>query len=716
MPRLLRRVSCVSLRPYGLCLLTVLASARWLAAQPADLPESPTPPPAEAPQETPPERLLAQVTPAPGQRANPTAASDASAPTQTVTLAEQIRNLEKAIEADTQRLDKLRAEGADPMSEYRLAEAGFKACDEKLTTAKVDLERIDQAGGAEDREIQQAMIAEAEKQWTAAKERFNLAIDSRKTSQEQAAALEAKLAKNRDALNKLIGVEPQPVPVTATEAKTAAGPEVVPATTAATPAPLPAVAPTPPTAAAPTVPPAAAPGVAPPDEARLKPPKRELVEAKNQVELKETEALVAEQAAHSVTERIAALDKDIELEHRQLVSARRKSDLAFQTRGELDAEFERVSAEVHSADQIADIQSRRREAETQFTKARREVAERIDRLNELQTQRAALQREALAAASAVEQKQQEVDEAKSQVAALENPFSVTNMLQWLLDHGPRVGVILLAILLLRISAGVSSKRIMHVMIQRGTRGSEQEREDRARTLVGVFRNAFAITTTIGGGLMICEEIGIAIAPLMGGAAVVGLAVAFGAQNLIRDYFYGFVILIENQYKLNDVLQIGSISGQVEQITLRMTVLRDVEGNVHFIPNGKIDSVTNKTHGWSRALIEIGVAYKEDVDRCMQVMLMVAGELHRDPTFASSILEQPEMVGVENLADSAVTIRLLIKTRPLQQWRIRREMLRRIKRRFDELGIEIPFPHQTVYHRHELATQEGEQRSLPHKAA
>ena len=205
--------------------------------------------------------------------------------------------------------------------------------------------------------------------------------------------------------------------------------------------------------------------------------------------------------------------------------------------------------------------------------------------------------------------------------------------------------------------------------------------------------------------MIFEEIGIAVGPLMGGAAVFGLAVAFGAQNLIRDYFYGFVILFENQYKLNDVLKIGELSGQVEQISLRMTVLRDLEGNVHFIPNGKIDSVTNMTYGWSRAVIEIGVAYKEDVDHVMQVLLSLGTELREDPTFGQFILDAPEMLGVNELGDSCVAIRMLIKTKPLTQWRVKREMLRRTKRRFDELGIEIPFPHRTVYHRYEAETDQ-----------
>ena len=158
-----------------------------------------------------------------------------------------------------------------------------------------------------------------------------------------------------------------------------------------------------------------------------------------------------------------------------------------------------------------------------------------------------------------------------------------------------------------------------------------------------------------------------------------------------------MILLENQYKLNDVVKINDHSGQVEQITLRMTGLRDLEGNLHFIPNGEITSVVNMTHGWSRALFDIGVAYKENVDRVMEVIMELGKELRKDPKFRTLILEDPTMLGVDSFADSAVIIKFFIKTRPLQQWTVKRELLRRIKNRFDELGIEIPFPHRTVYH-------------------
>jgi small conductance mechanosensitive channel len=195
---------------------------------------------------------------------------------------------------------------------------------------------------------------------------------------------------------------------------------------------------------------------------------------------------------------------------------------------------------------------------------------------------------------------------------------------------------------------------------------------------------------------------------MGGAAVLGLAVAFGAQNLIKDYFSGFMVLLEDQYGINDVVRIGSISGMVEHISLRTTVLRDLEGIVHFIPHGTISTVSNLTHGWSRALFDVDIAYSEDIDRVMEVLLDLGRELRRDPIFGPLILDDPEMLGVDELANSSVIVKFFLKTRPLQQWTVKREMLRRIKNRFDQLGIEIPYPHQTVHHRYETPPAETPQ--------
>jgi small-conductance mechanosensitive channel len=250
-------------------------------------------------------------------------------------------------------------------------------------------------------------------------------------------------------------------------------------------------------------------------------------------------------------------------------------------------------------------------------------------------------------------------------------------------------------LLIRFAA----KRIVAFLTKSLADETKGEREKRISTLVGVFHNTTIVVLYIGAVLMVLEVLEIPIGPLLGGVAVAGLAVAFAAQNLIKDYFYGFMILMENQYGVNDVVSIAGITGFVERITLRITVIRDFNA-VHFVPHGQITTVSNLTHKWSRAVFDIGVAYKEDVDRVMDVLMQLGREMRQDPKFASLILDDPEMLGVDAFGDSAVVIKFFIKTKPIKQWDVKRELLRRIKKKFDELGIEIPFPHRTVFHRFE----------------
>jgi small conductance mechanosensitive channel len=322
---------------------------------------------------------------------------------------------------------------------------------------------------------------------------------------------------------------------------------------------------------------------------------------------------------------------------------------------------------------------------------------RSDRLDELQSQRHALMLERIAALEQAERQAEEAHEAKRRVEALENPFSQRNLAKWVMQHGPNIFVIIAGVLMLRVVAKGVSYRVVSLMAHKGS-GTRKERENRAQTIVGVFHNAATVVGYGGGTLMILEECGVPVGPLLGGAAVFGLAVAFGSQNLIRDYFYGFVILLENQYGVNDIVKIGEVTGQVERITLRMTVIRDSDG-VNFIPNGQIASVKNLTHGWSQAAFDIAVDYKEDVDHVMDVLMELGRELRTDAAFSDKILNDPTMQGVDVLGDSAVTIKMSIKTRPFEQWTVKREMLRRVKKRFEERGIQLPMTQRTIVHRY-----------------
>jgi small conductance mechanosensitive channel len=223
-----------------------------------------------------------------------------------------------------------------------------------------------------------------------------------------------------------------------------------------------------------------------------------------------------------------------------------------------------------------------------------------------------------------------------------------------------------------------------------------ERIKRLDTLERVFRYVATVIITLVGAMLVLSTLGISIAPILATAGVLGIAIGFGAQSLVKDYFNGFFLLLENQVRQGDVVQVSDKSGLVEEMTLRYIRLRDYEGSVHYVPNGTITSVTNRSRGYAYAVIDVGVAYREDIDAVYAVMREVAGNLRADPEFADKIEDDIEIAGVDNWADSAVVIRCRFKVRPLEQWGVRRAYLYRLKKAFDDAGIEIPYPHLTVY--------------------
>jgi moderate conductance mechanosensitive channel len=259
--------------------------------------------------------------------------------------------------------------------------------------------------------------------------------------------------------------------------------------------------------------------------------------------------------------------------------------------------------------------------------------------------------------------------------------------------------------LLRVSVIVIVAWVLVAVLQRAIRAfrvriaarlDDREAAKRAETLGRVFRYLVAVVVTLIAGMLVLGELGVSVAPILGAAGVVGLAVGFGAQTLVRDYFTGFFLLLENQIRQGDVVKLGDHAGLVEEVTLRYVQLRDYDGHVHFVPNGQITTVVNMSRGYAQAVVDVGVAYRENVDEVMAVMRDVGRELRAVPEFDARILGELEIAGVERWADSAVVIRCRFKCRPLEQWTVRREYLRRLKAAFDARGIEIPYPHVTVY--------------------
>lgn len=270
---------------------------------------------------------------------------------------------------------------------------------------------------------------------------------------------------------------------------------------------------------------------------------------------------------------------------------------------------------------------------------------------------------------------------------------LTTIGRWFLSSGIKIILVVIVSLL--------AVRFVSVISERLTQSVQKRRKDpefkkRTDTLRSVLRYAVTITILIIALIIILSEIGIEIGPILAAAGVLGLAVGFGAQSLVKDVISGFFILLEDQIRVGDVVRIADCSGVVEHVNLKMTVLRDLAGNVHYIPNGEISVVMNMTKGYSRYVLNIGVAYREDVDEVMDIMREVDEELRKDPDYEKDILEPIEILGLDEFADSALIIKARIKTRPIKQWRVGREFNRRLKIQFDRRNIEIPFPHRTVY--------------------
>jgi moderate conductance mechanosensitive channel len=265
---------------------------------------------------------------------------------------------------------------------------------------------------------------------------------------------------------------------------------------------------------------------------------------------------------------------------------------------------------------------------------------------------------------------------------------------WIIRSGPKVLVILVLMYLGVKLSGVVAGRIFAFLGRR--RQMDDEYKKRADTLSAVIGYLISATVIVVAALMILAELNIQIGPVLAAAGVVGVAVGFGAQHLVQDVISGFFILLDDEIRVGDVVQIADKGGLVERLNLRMVVLRDLSGNVHYVRNGKIDIVTNMTKDYSRYVFDIGVAYREDVDEVMEVVKQVDEELRSDPMFGPDILEPIEILGLDQFAESSVIIKARTKTKPIKQWGVAREFNRRLKKRFDEKDIEIPFPHVTLY--------------------
>ncbi len=276
---------------------------------------------------------------------------------------------------------------------------------------------------------------------------------------------------------------------------------------------------------------------------------------------------------------------------------------------------------------------------------------------------------------------------------------------WLMEELPGLIIILILFFIAFKLIGFLLKKLNKTLIKRADKNEKVdtgEAEKRISTLVSILHSVIKIILWLILIMIILQKFGTNIAPILAGAGIVGLAVGFGAQELVRDFISGFFMILENHVRAGDVAIINGKGGLVEKMEFRTITLRDFSGVVHTFQNGKITDLSNMTKGWSAMVFDIGVAYKEDPGQVMEIMKKVGDDLKNDPEFGDKILEPIEIFGLDKFDDSAIVFKARIKTRPIQQWTIGREYNKRLKYAFDEHNIEIPFPHTTVYWGEEIS--------------
>ena len=262
----------------------------------------------------------------------------------------------------------------------------------------------------------------------------------------------------------------------------------------------------------------------------------------------------------------------------------------------------------------------------------------------------------------------------------------------------------------KLDFGARAAKAINSIQERRARSAQ-----RIETIAAVLKSLATALILAVAALLCLSELSIDLAPLIAGAGIAGLAVGFGAQSLVKDFLAGMFILVEDQFGVGDIVDVGDTSGTIEKVSLRTTTLRDVSGTVWTVPNGEIHRTANFSQLWSRAILDIGVSYDTDIDHASEIMKAVADELWRENNPDATILEEPSVWGVQELGNDAVVIRLVVKTDPSEQWGVGRILRARIKKAFDEAGIEIPFPQRTVWIRNEGDADDNAEQSSPGSA-
>ncbi|MBW2415681.1 MAG: mechanosensitive ion channel [Deltaproteobacteria bacterium] len=596
-----------------------------------------------------------------GEPESSAAAEPGSGP---VSDAERILEMQQAIESDRVRLDQLQAERRDRKANFeelteQLKRLGAERTEKTAALDEVEADSDDAAGLRE-------QIDGIEKDYGLIRTNADLALQAERTLGEQIGRVEEKLTQDSRALEILRGTD-VPVGVPGEPAAVPGSPEE------------------------PVVP-------GPPGEAVAResdrPETAEQIEARSEAEQMAAQARRAEQAVVVSVERKKALREQIALAKKLIDTDEQGRDNAFEFLGKREADLEALIDSGAPSAELRAIQREIRKLHASIEQLNAGIESRTENLTGLNRQLDALQEEQLRAVEEARLKREAAEEARRRSAWLNSPVHPDNVSQWAVERGPSILALLAVIGVLFFFARIAATRLARLLVRPAHRAKD-EREKRAETIALSFGGAARIIIVAVGSLMVLEEAGVDIRTVLGGAAVIGLAVAFGAQNLMRDYFSGFMILLEDQYELGDLVTIGEVTGRVERANMRTTVLRDLEGRAHFIPNGQITRVTNRTYGWSRAVFEVPIAFHEDVDRVMSLLMELAAEMRADETYRPDIVEDAVMLGVDAIADGAVVIKFMMKTKPDRMFPVRREMLRRIKNLFAQEGVAIPIPRRMI---------------------
>ena len=566
--------------------------------------------------------------------------------------AQRVRRIREVIEFDRARLEQAVADQPQRLALFdKLAEA--------IEAWKVDQQekrlRLEQTSDPEERASLEREIAKLDDELELLRAQSELAFSALTTVRQQIGGLEKKIEREQRTVDTLLGMAPE-------------------ATEAAPPAGAPA-----------DQQPAAIP--APGDELMAPARTAAQIEANREVRRRQRVVDEAEQDLVEFVKRKRSLEQQMALEAKLLDTARESEvslNRLLETR-RADLELARAvdpngAEALRYAQGVAFI-------EGLLDGVRGEIDDRAAYLDSLHGRLESLANEEQAVTRNAENARESLAKARARLNRLESSFHPQNIAHWAHERGPRILMLLgtLAVLLAFVRFGI--RGLVRLLLVRTDKGADSG-SDRTDTLAFSFRSAMTFLLVIGGVFLLLEEAGVDVRTVLGGAAIVGIAVAFGAQNLMRDYFTGFVILLEKQFELGDLVTIAGITGVVESVNMRATMLRDLEGRVHFIPNGEIKSVTNRTYHWGRAMVEIPIGYQENVDRVMETLAEIAKEVRKDPKYSERITEEPIMLGVDEFAQEGVIIKLMMKTVPEDVTAIRRELLRRIKNRFDEVGIGI----------------------------